>query len=141
MRLPLPILLLTPMILCAGDPAVISQRFTAGGRSEQREVKRIVLSVPKGGAVSPKLPAGPFEARWEGRINAARRAEYVFVVKVRGSLKVTINGRLEIEGAGTGMAHPMDKTLQLETGDNPFVVEFSSDGAEDAVLELDWKPR
>lgn len=141
MRSTLPILLLVPLAASAADSAPLRRTLSAGGRTEVSEVARVALAVPRGGAVSPKLPAGAFAARWEGRIVAPRRGDYVFTVKVRGALKVTINGRLEIEGAGTGMAHPMDKTLALAAGANALAVEFSSDGAEDAVLELDWKPR
>lgn len=133
--------LLAPFALGATDSTPLKRTLSAGGRTEVSEVPRIALAVPRGGAVSPKLPAGGFEARWEGRIVAPKRGDYVFTVKVRGALKVTINGRLEIEGAGTGMSHPMDKTLLLEAGANSLVAEFSSDGVEDAVLELDWKPR
>jgi len=141
MRLPLPFLLLVPLALGAGEAAPFKRTLSAGGRTDVSEVARIALAVPRGGAVSPRLPAGAFEARWEGRIVAPARGDYLFTVKVRGALKVTVNGRLEIEGAGTGMSHPMDKTLLLVAGANSLVAEFSSDGAEDAVLELDWKPR
>lgn len=141
MRLPLPIFLFAALPVCAGEPASLSQRLTAGERTEVTRVPRIALSVPRGGAVSPKLPAGAFQAKWEGEIVAAQRGEYFFTVKVRGSFTLKLNGRLEIEGAGTGMAHPMDKTLLLQAGENRLLVEFASDGAEDSIIEIDWKPR
>jgi len=138
MRLPLPIFLLAAFSTSAAE---LKQQLTAGGRSEVSDVKRIALNVPRAGAVSPKLPAGAFQAKWEGAIVAAQPGEYVFTVKVRGGFTLKLNDRLEIEGAGTGMAHPMDKTLQLRAGENRLVVDYTSDGAEDSIIEIDWKPR
>lgn len=138
MRSPLPIFLLAAWSSSAAD---LKQQLAAGGRSEISSVKRIMLHVPRGGAVSPKLPAGAFQAKWEGAIVAAQRGEYIFTVKVRGAFTLKLNDRLEIEGAGTGMAHPMDKTLLLSAGENRLVVDYTSDGAEDSIIEIDWKPR
>lgn len=141
MRLPLLIALSLPLASLAAEPAALTLRLTAGGREEVRTVPRIALNVSRGAAVSPRLPAGAFSAKWEGSLAAAKRGEYVFTVKVRGGFKLWIDGRLEMEGAGTGMAHPMDKTLWFEAGAHRLLAEFSADGAEDALIELDWKPR
>ncbi|MEQ1860282.1 MAG: hypothetical protein ABMA13_10125 [Chthoniobacteraceae bacterium] len=125
------ILLLASPMLCAGEVA-FKLSLSTGGREEVREVQRIALSLPKGNAVS---------AKWEGHIVTARRGEVVFTAKVRGVFKVTINGRLLLEGAGDSIAQSMDKGVMLEAGANQLVAEFHSDGTEDAVVELDWKPR
>ena len=122
-------LLLTPMPFRGGEPA-FKLRLTAGGRTETRAVDRIELARPRG---------GPIEAKWDGRIVAAQRGDCVFTAKVRGVFKLTINGRLVLEGAGDSIAQPMDARVPLEAGANLLAAEFASDGTEDAFVELTWK--
>jgi len=115
--------------------------FTAGEKSDTRDARLIALYVPAGAPVTPFLPAGAFAARWEGEINSPLRAEYTVAASVQGTLVLSINGQQIFEGAGDTTAQTMNRTLQLNKGGNKIVAELSSDGKEDAMLQLTWSSR
>jgi mono/diheme cytochrome c family protein len=123
-------------------PPKISQGLTltctADGKSDARKARLVALYVPAGQPVTPFLPAGPFIARWEGGIQSSLRSEYTFAADVKGSFKLTINGKPVLEGAGDSTSQSVNKTFQLNKGANAFVAEFVSDGKSDALLRLNW---
>jgi mono/diheme cytochrome c family protein len=112
--------------------------FSAGDKTDSRRARLIALYVPANQSPTPFLPPGPFVARWEGNIHAALRSEFTFAADVKGSFKLTINGKAVLEGAGDTTSQTMNKTFQLNKGANPIVAEFMSDGASDAMLRLNW---
>src|SRR5688572_25696234 len=112
--------------------------FSAGDKTDARRARLIALYVPAKQPPTPFLPAGPFSARWEGNIHASLRSEYTFAADVKGSFKLTINGKLVLEGAGDTTSQTVNKVFQLNKGANPIVAEFASDGSSDAMLRLNW---
>ena len=112
--------------------------FSAGDKTDARRARLIALYVPAKQPPTPFLPAGPFSARWEGNIHASLRSEYTFAADVKGSFKLTINGKLVLEGAGDTTSQTVNKVFQLNKGANPIVAEFASDGSADAMLRLNW---
>lgn len=119
----------------------LSLTFTSGGKSDTRHARLIALAVPAGAPATPFLPAGPFTAKWEGSILSPLRSQYTLGVEVQGSVKVTVNGTLLIEGAGNTTSQRMDKAVQLNKGANAILVEFASDSRTDAWLQMTWSSR
>ena len=66
------------------------------------------------------------------------RGEYTFSVEVRGQVKVSVNGETILDAAGAAAAQSADKTIQLQKGANHFVVDYATDGEDDAQLQLHW---
>lgn len=116
----------------------LSVTFTAGGKTDTRAARLCALYVPKGSPPTPFLPAGAFQAKWEGDVASPLRGEYTFSVEVRGQVKVSVNGQQILDAAGAAAAQYADKTIQLQKGANHFVVEYSTDGQDDAQLQLNW---
>ena len=112
--------------------------FTAAGKDDTRAARLCALYVPKGSPPTPFLPAGPFKAKWEGDVHSPLRGEYTFSVEVRGHVKVSVNGQPILDAAGAAAAQYADKTIQLQKGANRFAVDYSTDGEDDAQLQLHW---
>lgn len=112
--------------------------FTSGDKTDARSARLVALHIPAGQPATPFLPAGAFTARWEGQISSPLRDEYTFAADVKGSFKLTINGKLVLEGAGDTTAQTVNKAFQLNKGANAFVAEFSNDGTSDALIRLNW---
>jgi mono/diheme cytochrome c family protein len=129
----------------ANQPVKLEQgltlTFTVGEKSDTRDARLIALYVPAGTPVTPFLPAGAFTARWEGEINSPLRTEYTIAATVRGTLTLSINAQQILEGAGDTTTQTMNKTLQLNKGGNKIVAELSSDGTEDAMVQVTWSSR
>ncbi len=112
--------------------------FTAAGKSDTRAARLCALHVPKGSPATPFLPPGAFSAKWEGDVDSPLRGDYTFSVEVRGEVKVSVNGQQILDAAGAADAQTASKAVQLQKGANHFIVEFSSDGGDDAQLQLQW---
>ena len=112
--------------------------FTAAGKSDTRTARLCSLYVPHGTPVTPFLTAGPFTAKWEGDVDSPLRSEYTFSVEVRGQVKVIVNGQQILDAAGAAAAQYADKAVQLQKGANHFTVEYTTDGEDDAQLQLHW---
>ncbi len=106
--------------------------YTAVGKSDTTTSRLAALYVPKGAPATPFVPAGPFKAVFTGDIDSPLRADVTFFVKARGVVKVSINGAAALDDKKT------EKSVQLSKGANRVVVEFTSDGTQDAQLQLDW---
>jgi cytochrome c len=119
----------------------VAVTFSAGGKSDTRTERFIALYVPKGSAPTAFLPAGPFTATFKSEIQSSLRSEYTFIVEVRGQVKVSINGQVILDAAGAAAAQYADKTLQLNKGANPVLVEYRTDGEDDAQLRFDWSSK
>ncbi len=116
----------------------LSVTFTAAGKSDTRAARLCALYVPKGTPATPFLPAGPFSAKWEGDVESPLRSEYTFSIEVRGQVKVAVNGQQILDAAGAAAAQYADKTVQLQKGANHFIIEYTTDGQDDAQLQLHW---
>jgi len=106
--------------------------YSAVGKSDTTTSRLAALYVTKGAPATPFVPAGPFKAVFTGDIDSPLRADVTFFVKARGAVKVSINGAAALDDKTT------EKSVQLTKGANRVVVEFTSDGTQDAQLQLDW---
>jgi mono/diheme cytochrome c family protein len=149
-------------------PAKSKQGLTlslnGGDKTDARAARLVALCAPAGEPVSPFLPAGPFTARWEAEITSDLRSEYTFAADVNGSLKVTLNGAVILEGnsrktipgsagntypgikiegtlAVDGVTRLTGKPVQLNKGANKLIVEYQSPPQGDAVLRLLWSSK
>src|SRR5258708_2116778 len=118
--------------------AGLSVTFTSAGKTDTRASRLCALHVPKGSPPTAFLPAGPFQAKWEGDVDSPLRDDYTFSVEVRGQVKVSVNGGQILDAAGAAAAQYADKTIQLQKGANHFIVEYTTDGEDDAQLQLHW---
>ncbi len=139
MRSLLLLALAVPTLLLA-EPAQpgLAVTFSAAGKTDARTARLAALYVPKGSPATPFLTAGAFKATFSGQIDSSLRAEYTFIVEVRGQVKVSINGQPILDAAGAAAAQYADKTVQLNKGANAVVIEYLTDGEEDAQLRFDW---
>ena len=111
--------------------------FSAGGKTDTRGARLVALYVPAGQPASPFLAVGSFAAKWEGAITSELRAQVAFSAEVRGSMKVSLNDAVILEGT----AKTTGKPVQLNKGSNKLVVEFQTPEKGDAILRLLWSSK
>lgn len=116
----------------------VAVTFSAGAASDTREDRFISLYVPKGTPATPFIAPGPFKAVYKGDIESPLKSEYTFIAQAIGQTKVTINGEEAINIPAGATAQTAEKTVQLKKGANAVVVEYSTDGQQDAQLRFDW---
>ena len=95
--------------------------LSAGGKSDTRAARLVSLYAPAGQPISPFLPSGAFTAKWEGDITSGLRGEYTFAAKLKGKLKLSINGQPVLEGTGES-DHQLPANFRLlhrGRGDSP----------------------
>ncbi len=115
----------------------VTLTFTAGGKPDTRAARLVALEVPAGQSATPFLPAGPFTARWDASILSDLRAEFSFAADVQGTVKVTLNGAVILEGSARVQSPP----VKLQKGANPITVEFTSPAKGDAMLRVLWSSK
>ena len=115
----------------------VTLTFSVGGKTDTRAARLVALEVPAGQPATPFLPAGPFTARWDASILSDLRAEFSFAADVRGSVKVTINGAVILEGSARVESPP----IKLQKGANPITIEFTSPAKGEAMLRLLWSSK
>jgi len=55
-------------------PPGLAVTFTAAEKTDTRAARLCALHVPKGTPATPFLPAGPFQAKWEGDVDSPLRS-------------------------------------------------------------------
>jgi hypothetical protein len=115
----------------------VTLTFSAGGKTDTRAARLVALEVPAGQPATPFLPAGPFTARWDASILSELRAEFAFAADVQGTVKVTLNGAVILEGSARVASQP----VKLQKGANPITVEFTSPPKGEAMLRLLWSSK
>ena len=115
----------------------VTLTFTAAGKTDTRAARLVALEVPAGQPATPFLPVGPFTAKWEAGILSDLRAEFSFAAEVQGTVKVTLNGTVILEGSARVESQP----VKLQKGANKLVVEFTSPAKGDALLRLLWSSK
>ncbi|MDB5307885.1 MAG: hypothetical protein JWO38_2087 [Gemmataceae bacterium] len=100
----------------------------------------VALSLQAGEAPHPRL-AGLMSARWSGYINVVRPGKYTFSASVRGGiLRAQVNGKQVLSALGD-TKEATTKTgaeVTLEGGVQPFQATFTSQGDDQACVELFW---
>ena len=115
----------------------VTLTFAAGGKTDTRAARLVALEVPASQPATPFLPAGPFTARWDASILAELRGEFSFAAEVQGTVKVTLNGAVILEGSARVESQP----VKLQKGANKLAVEFTSPAKGEAMLRLLWSSK
>ncbi len=127
-------LLLLTGLQAAEPQAGLAVTFTAGGKSDVRSDRLLALYVPAGQAPTPFLPAGPFVAKWEGRILSPVRGTFTFAAENSGGFKLSLNGQPLLDGATA-------RTITLNQGENTLVAELPSAAQGDTFVRLTWSSK
>ena len=127
-------LLLLTGLQAAEPQAGLAVTFTAGGKSDVRSDRLLALYVPAGQAPTPFLAAGPFVAKWEGRILSPVRGTFTFAAENSGGFKLSLNGQPLLDGATA-------RTITLNQGENTLVAELPSAAQGDTFVRLTWSSK
>ena len=111
-----------------GEPVVHTQR-----------ARLLSLAVERGESASPYLPIGAFRAKFEAVVTLPARDRMNFRLDGRGTVKLTLNGKLVLEGRLRGRG-PLEtkKAIRLKKGQNELQLEFESAVRGDGQLRLFW---
>src|SRR5204862_2340147 len=91
-----------PIVYADDSGLVVTYKSVTGGAADLEVAPNISLFVPAGRAASPFIPAGAFEATWEGNVSAELRSEFSFQAELNGQLKLEINGLTVYEASANG---------------------------------------
>ncbi len=96
------------------------------------------LYVPEGDSPTPFLPAGRFEATWNGFVSVELRSEFSFQAEVGGAFKLEINGESVLEFSGDGQSSSLSKPVRLNKGTNALRAILVSPAKGDTFVRLRW---
>lgn len=116
----------------------VALTLKAGGKTDVRRDRLVALHVPEGGAVSPFLPKGAFEARWESVLTVPLRKQVTLLAEGAGSVKVSVNGKAVFEGPLAEAGKRLEGGVELRKGGNALSVEYRSPAKSEATLRLLW---
>ncbi len=125
-----------PVFKTAGSGVALTLR--AGGHTDVRRDRLVALHVPEGGAVSPFLPKGAFEAQWDSVLTYSLRKQVNLQAEGSGSVKVSVNGQVIFEGALSESGTRLGGSVELLKGGNALRVEYRSPATGAASFRLLW---
>lgn len=113
--------------------------YTAGGRTVSRRDADVAFVW---GTTAPvqELPAGPFQAEWQGKLLVRAPGKYRFYAQVQGQVEATLAGQGILAGQSDANAPARwisGPEVEFEYGEHPLVVKFQSTGPS-ARLKLYW---
>lgn len=120
------------------DGSGVALTLRASGKTDVRKDRLVSLHVPAGGAVSPFLPKGAFEAQWDSVLKVPLRRQVTLQAEGAGSVKVSVNGAVVFEGALSEAAKLPGAAVELRKGGNALKVEYRSPASDDATFRLLW---
>ena len=111
-----------------------------GAASDVRVSRQAALTVQKGESVSALLPAGQYEAVWEGHLKIDKRSRVYFSFEGNGSAELFVDGESVLKEEGK-FGGDETKRLRLSSGEVPVKIIYKS-GAEGAgSFRLMWRGR
>lgn len=114
--------------------------LTQGGITDVRESRQAALTVQKGEAVSALLPAGQYEAVWEGYLKIDKRSRVYFSFEGEGSVELFVDDESVLKEEGEfGKAET--ERLRLNSGEVPVKVVYKSKSEGDGSFRLMWRGR
>jgi mono/diheme cytochrome c family protein/glucose/arabinose dehydrogenase len=116
----------------------VALTLKAGGKTDVRRDRLVALHVPAGGAVSPILPKGAFEAQWDSVVKVPLSRSVQLMAEGRGEVKVSVNGEKVFEGALSEGGKRLGSKVDLRKGGNLLKVEYKSPAAGEATCRLLW---
>src|SRR5262245_25320415 len=89
----------------------------------------------------PRIPAGPFEATWEGVLDLKDAGPISFDAYLCGELNVEVDGVVVLDGRGEGETAQVraKQQLQRESGVYRLKVRYRSLAGKPARLQLWWQ--
>ena len=108
---------------------------------DHRHARLVALHVPAGAPASPFLPARRFTATWRGFLNLDLRTRLTFSARGRGKVKLTVRGKVLLEGEADDLSTLGSKAARVRKGENPFVLEYTAPESGDATVRLLWQGR
>ena len=109
------------------------------GATDARRARLAALYVPGDEPVSPFLPKGAFTAQWQGYVVMPFRDDITFSIRGRGSVRLTIDDRVVLEGTLSGESPLIASAARLRKGPQPLRLVYESPPEGDAWLRLYWQ--
>jgi len=116
-------------------------KIESAGKTDVRSARLLALRVPAGQSPTPFLAPGPFKATWTGALNLPLRSRLVLSVAGRGTIKLTVDDKVLLEGEGEDLSKVEPVRARLGKGANPIVFEYTSPKTGDAWVRLYWDGR
>ena len=127
------------------EPRVRGAKVTFEGLAAQTRVvhsqraRLLSLAVERGESPSPFLPVGLFRATWHATVPLPARDRFHFRIEGRGSVKLSLNDELVLEGAlRSGKALETTQPVRLKKGDNHLRLVFESGAMGDGQFRVFW---
>lgn len=114
--------------------------LTQGQAGDVRESRQAALTVQKGEAVSALLPAGQYDAVWEGFLKVDKRSRVYFSFEGQGSAELFIDGESILKEDGE-FGKEESKRLRLNSGEVQVKVIYKSGPEGAGRLRLMWRGR
>ena len=118
-------------------PRGLVVQFVREDLRDARIARLPVLRVPAGESPTPFLAPGPFQAIFEGFIEIEFIDDYTFFLSGRGKARLEIDGKLVLEASGDLRAAEA-KSVELDSGQRPLRLEYTSPATGEAHVQLDW---
>ncbi len=138
-------LIVSPSVAQTEEPIasglVVELRGKGTELSDFRRDRRAALSVEAGGAVSPFVVPGPFEAIWRGALRLEKRERLYFSFEGFGKASLLIDGEVILEANGENLSTVETERLRLNGGDHPLEVRYASAESGAGRFRLLWKGR
>ncbi|MCH2206464.1 MAG: malectin domain-containing carbohydrate-binding protein [Lentisphaerales bacterium] len=120
------------------QPGIVVKYTHRGQQKSDVVVQRLAaFHIPEKTAVTQFLDHGPFDARMDGYVEAARNMPVEIFTAGKGKVTISINGKVvckDVEAESTTI-YPTD----LKKGFNKLLVEYSAPATGDASFRLYWR--
>jgi len=123
---------------------VTYERLGPAGAKKQTHSERarlLSLAVERGETPTPFVAPGLFRATYAATLSLAARERCRFRVEGRGTVKLSINGEVALDGTprpGKPLETADGKAIRLKKGDNDLTVVFESTAMGDGQFRLSW---
>ena len=130
---------LSPTEQSAPDPAPrgLVRTLLRDGEPFRTRITRLpALHIP-----ASSWPERPFSARWTADLNLDIRTRLTFSASGRGKVKVTVKGKVVLQGEALDLARLESKAHRIRKGANAVVIEYEPPKTGDATFRLYWQGR
>lgn len=114
----------------------LDARYTAGNQTVER-IDRDVQFVWGVHAPDARLPAGPFSARWMGKLLIRAEGKHAFHLYLQGEATVTLNGKPVVSGKRDTPGWVEGNRVEVDFGEQKLEIAYKRT-ADKGVLRLFW---